>query len=297
MTFIRMRLIIFPCNRFTGNQACISRNHRIGEAMAVCMMAGVNIFPYMLPKLQRDSRQEIVSKHPSFYMSRCFKNIMESEYNKTKFTRVVGLMFYPGGSYAVYNARDSVMKWSGAGELKARLDLTDIVRMNAGLKRVESALLMGTDAHIAMKTLLESDTSRKKTVRMDSIYQYIHFVPLDRNGIDLIKILTLPDRNERLLRVLFKPEQRIKGYGSFEYDAKQDQTIFYSHLDNDIARLIRFREALQDRPWQMRESPVDFNFVVICFPWQVEFLQGFLGDSVRLRTVEMGKVLKALGIG
>ena len=132
---------IHPDNKFSGNLNRIDRNHRIGEALAACMMAGVEVAPYKLPDLQKESIRCVVPEYPCFYVSRKFKNIMGSEYNKTKFTRNVGLLFYPGGGYAVYNTRDALMKWSGVGEMKARLDMSDIVRMNAGPYDVQSALL------------------------------------------------------------------------------------------------------------------------------------------------------------
>ena len=110
---------------------------------------------------------------------------------------------------------------------------------------------------------------------------------MNRDGVSLLKILTLPDWNEKLLRALFKPEMRPKGYGSIEFDAYWNKMYIYSHLDSDIARLIRFREALktQDKP-----------FEVICFPWQVEFLSNYLSGSVRLKQIAMPAVLTALGI-
>jgi len=295
----------FPYNRFSGNQSCITRNHRVGEAMVVCMMAGINVFPYMLPKLQKESIQHIVLKEPCFYISRHIKSIMESEYNKTKFTRVAGLMFCPGVSYAVYNARNDVMNWSGDGEIRAMMDLSAIVRMNAAnflsktghIHEVSSVLLMGTDANAAMKTLIGSDTSRKQHTRMDKIYPYVHFVPLNRDGADLVRILTLPDWNERLLRVLFKPEQINRGYSSVEFDARYDGRYAFSHLDSDIARIIRFRDVLKihnsERGAEGREQ---MQFDVVCFTWQAEFLRKYLGGLVRLRPVDMGRVLKVLRI-
>ena len=280
-------LASFPDNRFTGNQYNIWRNHRIGEAIALCMMAGVETAPYVLPRLQKKTIRPIVPRAPSYYVARNFKKIFEAELNKTSFTRIAGLLFYPGGAYAVYNTRSAVMKWSGFGELKARQELSEIVRMNASLDEVTSALLLGADESIALQTLLESDKSPKRQSRFDKIYQSVHFIPLNQNGIDLLRILTLPDWNERLMSVLFKPNMRRRGHSSIEHDATSNNQFILSHLDGDIARLIRFRATLQT------ESG---SYEVICFPWQVEFLNNYLGGSVRLKPIEMPAVLKALGL-
>jgi hypothetical protein len=60
-----------------------------------------------------------------------------------------------------------------------------------------------------------------------------------------------------------------------------------SHLDGDIARLIRFRDALCSQT-----EPVE----VICFPHQTGFLRSYLGGRARLRELDMEAVESALGI-
>ena len=280
-------LASFPDNRFTGDKYRIRRNHRVGEAIAVCMMAGIESAPYKLPKLQKESICHVIPEIPCYYIARNFKKIYEAELNKTIFTRVTGLLFYPGNAYAVYNTRDAVMKWSGLGELKAKQELSEIVRMNAGLDEVTSAVLFGASQDIALKTLIESDKSRKKQVRFDRIYHNIHFVPLNQNGINLVKILTLPDWNEKLMSLLFSSEMRPKGHGSIEFDAYWDGKYIFSHLDGDIARLIRLGETLQ-----CQKLP----FEVLCFPWQYEFLKGYLDPAVILKQIQMSAVLQNLGI-
>jgi len=277
----------YPDNKFTGNLLNMWRNHRVGETIAICMMAGIETAQYILPELQKDNIRRVIPEKPSYYISRDFKKIYEAEMSKTIFTRIIGLLFYPGGCYAVYNTRDAVMKWSGLGETKARQELSEIVRMNAGLAEVTSVILFGADENVALQTLLDSDKSRKKDTRFDRIYNAVHFVPLNQNGIELLKILTLPDWHEKLMSALFAAESRQKGYGSIEYDAYYKDKYYYSHLDGDIARLIRFKESLPNQ---------EHSFEVLCFPWQTQFLRGYLRNAVSLKNIEMPKVMKALGI-
>jgi len=277
----------FPHNKFSGDQFHIRRKHRVGEAVAMCIMSGIETAPYILPELQKSSIRIVIPETPCYYAAYNFKKIYEAELNKTIFTRVIGLMFYPGGCYAVYNTRGSVMKWSGFGELKARQEMSEIVRMNAGFDEVNSALLFGAGEDAALHTLIESDGDRKKYSRFDRIYHSVHFVPLNKDGVSLLKILTLPDWHEKLMNVLFASEIRAKGYGSIEYDAYWENKYYYSHLDSDIARLVRLKEALQTQ---------EHSFEVLCFPWQIQFLQDYLGNSVSLKKIEMPAVLKALNI-
>jgi len=277
----------FGGHNFPGDIFHLQRNHRVSEVLAMCMMAGLEIRPYILPKLQKTSIQHIVPDFPCFYIARDFKKIDAAEMNKTQFTRIVGALFYPSGVFAIYNTRDTVMKWSGMGEFKTAHYLLELTRMNAGLNDFPSAMLLGNNPNIALQTLIESDKSRRLEMRFDRIYQHIHFIPLDQDGIRLMKILTTPDWNEKILSVLFTPEMRPAGYGFMEYDAYWNKTYIYSHLDSDIARLVRFKEALVTQEDQ---------FEVLCYSWQTVFLEKYLGERVVIKQLEMDMLEKSLGL-
>ena len=88
-----------------------------------------------------------------------------------------------------------------------------------------------------------------------------------------------------MLNALFTPKMRPPGYGFMEYDAYWENSYIYSHLDSDIARLVRFRQGLIGQTEE---------FEVVRFPWQVRFLHEYLGDRVRLRELEMDLLENAL---
>jgi len=144
-------LSLYPDNKFTGNPLQIWRNHRAGETIAMCMMAGIETAPYILPELQKNHISQIIPETSSYYIARNFKKLCEAELSKTIFTRVIGLLFYPGDCYAVYNVRDAIMKYNGLGEVKTRQELSEIVRMNAGLNEVTSALLLAAAKKLGCK--------------------------------------------------------------------------------------------------------------------------------------------------
>jgi hypothetical protein len=228
----------FDNNKFSGNLHHIGRNHRVAEAIAICMSAGIETRPYVLSKLQRSEIRRVIQYAPSFYIARDFKFAENGgEANKTMFTRIIGALFYPGGCYAIYNIRDAVMKWGGTGELKAALSLLELARMNAGLDSASAAMLFGASYETAVNTLLESEKSKRRDTAFDQIYPNIHFVPQDSNGIRLIKILTLPSWREKLLSVLFDAVERTYGQAHIECDAIVSGVYVLSHLDSDIARL------------------------------------------------------------
>ena len=198
--------------------------------------------------------------------------------------RAVGALFYPGGCYAVYNTRDAAMKWKGMGEFKALHSLTEIARLNGGVSRLDGALLFGKSYETALETLNSSDP-RHPELRFDSIYPHVHFLPLDDFGARLLGILTLPDWQEKLLDLLFEPSTRTYGRGTMEYDAQVDGVKVLSHLDGDLARLLRFREGL----WTHSGK-----FEVVCFPQQTGFVHSFLGDWVGVREIRIETVEETL---
>jgi hypothetical protein len=298
-------------NKVSGNRRTILRNHRIGEAVAMCMMAGIEAAPYALPVLQKMKILRIVPDTPSYYHVRSFKNLFfkekakekdtekaEDDKAKTCFTRIIGALFYPGGMYAVYNTREHMMKWCGLGEEKAKREMEIIARSNAGIKDVNSMLLLGTNAGAALKTVLESEEKgRIRHDRFDRIYENIHFIPMSQTGIDMIRILTLPDWKNKLLDALFAPEHRNRGHSSIDYDALEDGRVVFSYLDSNIARLIRFRRAVNiDNTNRKIEKKAPRQFDVICYPWQHDFVKDFLGGLVRLRWCEMSVMLEKLGL-
>jgi hypothetical protein len=275
----------FQGHDVSGDRSHILRNHRVAEVLACCMAADIEIRPYVLPPLQKSAISRVVPNSPGFYIARDFKKTDTDGANKTMYTRIIGALFYPGGVYAAYNTRNSVMKWSGRGEIKTSGNLLELARMNAGLNDISSALLFGQSAETAMTTILESDKSRRPDLRFDRIYRNTHFVPLNADGIRLLKLLVLPNRNERLLNALFEPGQRSYDKGSMEYDAIVDGRKILSHLDSNVARLIRFREALKTY-----SEPAD----VLCFPWQTEFLRNYLGTLAGLRELDPDTVEAAV---
>lgn len=277
----------FYNHRFPGGMAHRDRNLRVAETIGMHLTAGIETRAYLLPALQNRAILRITPDAPAFYLARDFKKISPAEQNKTMFTRIVGAIFYPGGCYAVYNTRNAAMKWNGMGEFKALHSLTELARMNAGVQSIDSAILLGESYDTALTTLLESDKNRRLELRFDGIYRHIYFVPMNAGGIRQFRLLTVPDWKEKLLELLFDPDVRSYNRGFMEYDASIGGTCVFSHLDGDIARLIRFREAMQTGAG---------SFEVLCFDDQAHFLREYLGPHITLKTIDAATVEAELGL-
>lgn len=271
-------------HRFPGDAAHRERNFRVAEAVALCMHAGVETRPYVLPKLQNRAIVNVVPMTPSLYLSKELKRVGKTEMNKTMYVRMIGSLFSGRECFAVYNTRNAAMKWNGMGEFKALHHLIEIGRMNAGIGEIDSAILMGESDEIAIKTLA-ADRDNRRSERFDGIYRHIYFVPLNEFGGRLLRVLITPNRNEKLLGKLFPPNLRSYDRGAFEYDAYMNRTYILSHLDGDIGRLIRFREGIENQHLQCE---------VLCYPEQVKFLKAYLGELVSLKTISLDAVESAL---
>ncbi len=271
-------------HHFPGDLSHIERNHRVAEAVAMCMQSKIIYEPGKLPELQGRELRSVIPRQKCFYFAKRIKTINPGELSKTIFTRLVGAVFYDRGVYAVYNTRNAVMKWNGMGEFKTRHSLIEIARMNLGqfAGDINSALLLGESGEVALDTMRASNENKRLEFRFDSVYRHIHFIPMNEFGVKLLNILTIPDWNEKLLSLLFDDNTRSYNQGQFEYDAFIDGKYIYSHLDSDIARLIRFRDAVY-----MHNS---LAFEVLCFPEQVQLLKSYLGNDISIKTIDINSV-------
>lgn len=277
----------FWSHKFPGDAAHRERNHRVAETVAMFMNAGFEFRQYLLPELQNDRMLHIVPQTPSFYAGKALKRVGSAEMSKTIFTRIAGAAFAGGACYAVYNTRGAAMKWCGMGEFKSLHSLIETCRLNAGIGTVDSAILFGESYDVALATLNETERNHRLEMRFDAIYRHIFFVPLSAAGVRQLDLFTVPDWREKILDALFERESRSFDRGVFEYDACVDGRYILSHLDGDIARLIRFKEAI---------SNIRVETEVICFGEQIEFLKEYFGEKVRLSVIERDAIEEAIGL-
>ena len=215
------------------------------------------------------------------------KKLNEGELNKTKFTRLVGLVVSQGRCHAVYNCRNKPMEWFGQGEYKARIHLSNILAASVS-SMIYSAILFGQDYSVALESMNKAYKFRKYKRRFDGIYQNIYYVPLNEFGIRLLKTLLVPDWDEIILDMLFLSQDRArKDYVMGDVDAVVGDKYVLSHLDGDISRLIRFKERM------IRHL---HRCTVICYPEQEELVCQFMGDQVKTVTVTLREVEEELGL-
>ena len=278
---------IFYKRKFQSDISHVERNHRGAEAMAMFLKIGLEIRPYLLPTLA----EELTRKHfsePTVYPAKIIKTSGTLELSKTAFTRMVAAVFTHDECYAVYNTRSAAMKWSGMGEFKSKQNLIEIARMNGSINDVNSAILFGASGDTAIETLEASNRTGRLEYRFDGTYRYVYFFELNSNGIRHLRLFLIPRWKERLLALLFDERTRSFNNGHFEYDAYVDGAYVLSHFDGDIARLIRFKEAIEHYGYPNE---------VLCFPHQAKYVKNYLGSHFTIKVIDIETIEKKFAIG
>jgi len=72
-------LAMYGAYRFSSNDAHVQRNHRVAEALAICLGAGAEVRPYALPPLQKQEIRQVVPDSPCFYIARSLKRLDSTE--------------------------------------------------------------------------------------------------------------------------------------------------------------------------------------------------------------------------
>ncbi len=260
--------------------AHVDRNHRVAETLAAFMDAGFYYLPHTLPRLKSEGMNRIITTQPLSYPSRMLKFSDDGEVNKTGFSRITGAVFAGGDCYAVYNTRSAVMKWSGEGEMKMKVNINLLSIVNSGVDHARLPMLFfGASQEVAFCSMLAMRKATNVRFRFDMFAPRIHFVPLNRYGARFLKFISIPNWQERILNLLFDDEDRSFNRGNFEFDAKINGTYILSHLDSDICRLNRFREAI------IFFEDEKASYEVLCFEWQYHFVKKFMGELAKVTPV------------
>ncbi len=263
----------------TGNHTfsgtMVERIHKIAEALAVSMMAGYEIRPGMLPALLLDNQENIIT-YPSFYTSIELKQISVLEADKTQFSRMVGALFGNNRGICVYNIRSSKMKWRSGGEIKARVSIESVCKMNSDIVDCTSCIMLGESEEIAMRTMMSEDPRTFGRGTLADVYKHIHFIPLSQEGIMQLRLMNHPNWNEKLKDAFFRKDLQTKGSESIDCDAVDENGLYIlNHMDGDLVRLRRFYFGAQGK-----------KALILCFEHQREFLEGFFDGKALVKAVD-----------
>ena len=262
------------------NDQHLDRNHRVAEVLAVCRDAGIEIFPHNLPNFQRDEFDRIIHLRQPFFMTSRMIKMFGGNYaaNKTNFTRLVGALFIDETDYFVYNTRYTPMKWSGSGEIKTKINvrcIADKVPFD-----IAYSMLFADSGETAMEAYLATHKIKNSNYHFDQIYDKTHFIPLNEYGARFLRFFTVRGWHDYFIKLLLELDE-LPEYRYYDHDYYNDGVYYLVWLDGDLHRL-----------WAASE--LNDNFCVYCFDWQKDFVRNFLGENVKILTVNFDKVEKIL---
>lgn len=289
---------------FSGTIEYVDRNHRVAETVAMVQGAGIEYRPWVMPELQTDIQDKNNICEAVYYTSRKVKRAFDSTEQLSGSTRFTGVLLTPEDAFAVYNARDSVMKWGHSGEYKSVNAIKMCASYNTKNNNTTKMILMGRTFENVMATIVQSEREEAEEIRkhrkekfkyvtsIPSIYRTVHYVPLSEFGQKLLKILTVPDYRGKVLRLIYEEDELSNGTENFVYDAYRKNRYVLSFLDGDITRLRQFKKTMLD--YQKKGEPV--SCAVLCFKEQSEEVTEYMSDceDVNIPTVKIENVLKLL---
>ncbi len=107
-------------------------------------------------------------------------------------------------------------------------------------------------------------------------------------GIEMRPYMTPPLQNERIEPTVgeFPSRLQVNGFVECDCDAVDGGKYILSHLDGDLARLVRFRlAAVED---------TEHRYEAVCYPWQLEYVKPFLGERIELKLIDPARIAAAL---
>ena len=271
------------------------RRHRMAETYCMFTDIEAKIWSFEKPELSLKNKSNRININDIiFYSSKELKNADIEQRYKTEFTRIMGALFSPGGVYGIYNTNRGLMKWNRQGEGKAQVLIEDIVSMNcsSNYEELDNAIMFGKDINTA-KEILDSngglkDSNDFEMLSFDNTYTNIYYITLDENGLYQLSLLIQKNWYNSIRKSIFPSEFIDFSYLSVDCDAfdKQNNKYILMFLDGNIGKLKRFKEAAFDNK--------NKKFEVVCFDWQKEMLQEYLGNNISLLAITTDKLTELI---
>ena len=277
----------FPNNRVSGGEQNRFRNDMIAESVMMMLEANIEVVPTKLPTLRLNNRFDSFNGKSCFYTTRHIKKTLNKGINKILSSRIVGALFAGNNVYAIYNTRSSPIKWKGMNELKTRLILTDLARINADVSECDSAIIFGKDDKTILNLFFNNAECKGKDFRFDKIYSNVYAIPQSSRGIDMLQFFKIPNFQEKILAYMFKKNDRSIDSG-YDWHAVVNGEYVYSYLDTNIAALSRFYETAKRGKGKKK-------FMVICYDFQEKFIKELFEGIASVATIPFQIIVDEIG--
>jgi len=264
--------------RYCGQRSDLKsrlRTHRIAEALVLLSQAGITLHRDQKPELAGGRFQGTdAPATPVCYSSVEIKDMGDAA-TRIKATRAVGLLLCGEENFLVYNSASALMKWSSKAEQKL-IGAVDGSLELAGWRQQElSALMLGTDMSMALPLLQSNGKFRRQCFSVDETFPSMLYAPLDAAGCRLVQLYCSTFARHRLRKILLAGRDPPR-FPRYPCDYEEDSRSVLLACEFDLQKIVHFKNGLE---------LFDERGVAICFEFQREPLEAFLGDLADIRPV------------
>ncbi len=265
------------------NQSNAKRIIRSAEVIAIMYAAGI-------PTLPADKKYIVKNKALTdnvYYQSREIKkysgyadDIEEVQGERTVIaSRMNGTLLTAGGNYNVYHFGKDIQTWSVQGEYKIKSFIQNMLANYISREScmLENAILISYDLNIFAGLIDPPKKYRDRYEGLNMTYDNLYVLPYDRNGRDMIKIMSERDWKIRMYENIFEERYRDTGMLDFVCDYYDGEVYTFIFCVPNLSRFLEFVR-------KVRLVDKKEKFQVVCFDFQKEFVIASVGKFARILT-------------
>ena len=264
------------------------RLHRMAESLITMQGAGVSIFRDEKPEVfypeGAENHLPLRIDAPAFYNSREVKEL-GTEFVKVRGARMVGTLLTSSNAFVVYNPGSAKCRWEYKSEMRTKALMKTVLCQQrlAGQYAPDAVqgIILGDGMEMAYELLAGRESGQRNYFVLDGNYDSFHYIPNNRDGEVILKILCDAWRQEELRSVLSENLLPRKAGSHIEndgFDRHGNPVLFAYTLD--LPRIARFHQALQ-----LQEK----SGTMICFDFQAEVLKRYCKAQVSFETINLQK--------
>lgn len=270
-------------NRLKSEAPRRRRLHRMAEVLVTMYNTEIGVFHEEKPPVfsPEPPHSGFRLEWPVYYSARELKDMGQAAV-KVRNSRATGVLLTPAGVYAVYNVGPFFQtKWEYRVEMRLKALLqTELCRRRIPQYQdtVPLGLVFGESMAQLPALMAEGISSPQNHFLVDGSYDHFYFLPNDRHGELLLRLLFDPTAQKSLDTILL--ENLLPGAPGWniEHDAidENGDPVLFAYLC-DMPRIRRFDTALNLQ---------GHRGAVICFDFQETALRQVCGARASFQTID-----------
>ena len=176
-------------------------------------------------------------------------------------------MLTSGGNYNIYNLGKDINIWSVQGEYKLKNYIENMLAnyINRNSHIIESAILFVYDLNTIERLIEPNKTNLKSYEGLAMTYRNIYVLPFDKCGREMIKIMSEPNWQIRLMEHIMEEEYKDTSMMDTVCDYYDGEVYTFVFCVPNFSRYIQFlKKAMFVKQQNL--------FRIICFDYQSEFV-------------------------